>query len=288
MKKLLLSLAWGTISCLPAHAAVVRVPLEFIDGTPAVSLTLNGKSTQFILDTGASLQLYLPKALAANISDLKPGPTQRTFDLRGALHESQGFTIDDFGLSGVNFGSVSGSYLVPTGFSVSGPNKFNDRFPVLGLTLFEHKALLLDFSGRKFVMADTLEELLPNGKAGWRPLPVERTRQGLMASFQGGRKQYRMALDSAGNMSVVKTDAVPPDEERGNCPMQINGQAHCQYIEVGVAGVDSITPIIVGLPAAFQADGVAGRDFFQKILLIYDGATGQVLLQNAAGNANAP
>ena len=288
MKKLVIALAWGAITCMSAYATVVRAPLEFIDGTPAVSLELNGRPTQFILDTGASLALYLPKALADKISQLKPGSAQRTFDLRGAVQESQGFTIDGFGLSGVDFGAVSGSYLVPSGFSVSGPNKFNDRVPVLGLTLFARKAVLLDFSGRQFVLADTLDELLPNGKSGWRSLPAERTRQGLMVSFQGGRKQYRMALDSAGNMSVVKADAVPPDEEKGSCPMQINGQAQCQYIEVGVAGVDSITPVMVGLPAAFQADGVAGRDFFEKVRLIYDGATGQVLLQDVDGKIHAP
>lgn len=136
MKKLFLVLAWGAITFVPVHAAVVRAPLEFIDGTQAVSLELNGQPTQFILDTGASLPLYLPKAFAGKISQIKPGPAQRTFDLRGAVQESAGFTIDRLDLSGIDFGAVSGSYLVPSGFSVSGANKFNDRLPVLGLALF--------------------------------------------------------------------------------------------------------------------------------------------------------
>lgn len=288
MKKISAALVLSIISCLSSHAAVVRAPLDFIDGTPAVSLALNGRPTQFILDTGASLQLYLPKALATNIDDIKLGPPQRAVDLRGVVQESQGFTIDSFSLSGLKFGTVNGSYLVPSGLTISGPDKFNDRIPVLGLKLFEHKALLLDFSGRKVVLADTLEELLPKGRSGWVPLPVERTHQGLIASFQGGRQQYRMVLDTGGNMSVVRANAVSTDEEKGSCPMQINGQEQCQYIEVGVPGVESITPVMVGLPAAFQADGIAGRDFFEKIRLIYDGNTGVVLLQNAAENANAP
>jgi hypothetical protein len=44
---------------------------------------------------------------------------------------------------------------------------------------------------------------------------------------------------------------------------------------------------MVGLPAAFQADGIADA-IFRKIRLIYDGNTGVVLLQNAVENANAP
>lgn len=288
MKKFLLSLVLISTSSIPTHAAVVRASLEFVEGTPAVSLTLNGKPTQFILDTGASLQLSLPKTLADKVDRLKPGPDQRTFDLRGVVQESPGFTIADFRLSGINFGSVSGNYLSPSGISVSGPEKFNDRIPVLGLTLFENKAVLIDFSGRQFVLADSVGEILPRGSAGWRSLPTERTKQGLIALFKGGRKQYRMALDTGGNMSVVKADVVHAEEEKGTCPMQINGQASCQYIEMAAAEVDSITPILVGLPAAFQADGVAGRDFFEKIRLIYDGATGKVYLQDAAENSKTP
>jgi hypothetical protein len=82
---------------------VVRAPLDFIDGTPAVSLALNGRPTQFILDTGASLQLYLPKALATRLAISQLGSPQRSVDLRGVVQESQGFTIDSFSLSGLKF-----------------------------------------------------------------------------------------------------------------------------------------------------------------------------------------
>lgn len=285
-------LASALVACvlhLPAWAKSVEAPLEFVDGTPAVTLSMGGQPTRFIIDTGASLQLYLPPASAAQVAGLREqGTRQRTFDLSGTVQEVRKFSVERFALGDLDFGKVDGVFLKPAGLSVIGPKKFNDRIPVLGLAMFRNKALLLDFAGQRFAMADTLGELLPNGTGNWRRLSAEATRQGLMVPFHSARKPYRMVLDSAANMSVVNAAKVPKEEETGECPFQLNGERQCRYIEVAIDGVESITPVMLSLPKAFGGDGVAGKEFFQKVRLVYDGNGGNVYVQDAGGKHDAP
>lgn len=259
--------------------AEVSVPLTIEQAIPVAQLTINGATFPFTFDTGSRRTVHLRPEVMAKIPGLKlTGRKLKSFDLAGKVQEDDEFVIPELVINGVSFGEVTGQSYSAWGLNIgedAGPPKAS----VFGLGLFAQQPFVYDYSARTLRFGAPL-----NAGEGWQVLPHMLTDEGIVATFSNERASYRMGLDSAASISIVKRkSALGKKDETAKCDMFGPGQP-CDYVAVSLPGGGAqFTPLLMDLPEQFNADGIAGSDFFQHYAVYADLARQQVRLRPSAG-----
>lgn len=283
----LLPLALSLSMLLPAQAetaaaAPAQAAIRVANERPVVELELGGARIPFMFDTGSNTALHLTPEVMARIPGLKlTGRKIKSMDLTGKLRESDEFAIPAFALNGVQFGEIKGVALQPWGLELGKEQGAAPRAPmsVIGLPLFARQPFVYDYAGKQLRFGAGVE-----AAQGWQPLAYELAPEGLIATLGNARGSYRLVLDSAANISVVKRSrAEKMNDETGDCPMQLGAGRACKYVQISLKdGAASVTPLLADLPDAFTADGIAGSDFFQHYAVYIDQAGGRVAVKPGA------
>jgi hypothetical protein len=261
-------------------SAEVSVPLTIEKAIPVTQLTINGATFPFTFDTGSRQTVHLRPEVMAAIPGLRlTGRKRKSFDLAGKVQESDEFVIPDLVINGVSFGEVTGESYAAWGLNI-GPDAGPPPASVFGLGLFARQPFIYDYSAQTLRFGAPLK----TGE-GWQALPYVLTDEGIVASFGNQRTSYRMGLDSAASISIIKRKtAFGRKDDTASCDMFGPGK-QCDYVAVGLGGGPQFNPFLMDLPEQFTADGIAGSDFFQHYAVYVDLANRQVQLRpSASGN----
>ncbi|QBE65008.1 hypothetical protein [Pseudoduganella lutea] len=266
--------ALATVFAAAAARAEVSVPLALERGIPVAQLTIAGHVFPFTFDIGSSRTLHLTREVMARIPGLKlTGRKMRSADLTGKVREEEEFVIPDLVVNGVSFGEVKGVSYEAWGLGI-GKGAGLPPHSVVGLGLFARQPFVYDQSGRTLRFGAPLEP-----GSGWQPLAHERVHEGIVASLSNERARYRLVLDSAANISIVKPQSV---EKQGDRPTRCDvfgPDKPCSFVSVSLPGGAAITPYLMPLPGFFQPDGILGADFFGRYAVYVDQAQGKVAVR---------
>jgi hypothetical protein len=257
---LALCLLFPTARVLAANHVVL--PLHFERDIPVVTLRIDGRDVPFMLDTGASDSIYLTPDDAKLIPGVtRTGKNVQSFDLNGNTVDNAEIVVDDLLVGGMHFGKLTGRIRSPWGVSVGslGPPPIS----VLGLRFFAHKKVLFDFAALRVTLWEAAAPQ-PDEVSNWTLLPYERTDEGVLVSLASATRTYRVVLDTASTISLLKRSSVPADEVTRPCDIQMQPDVPCRRVTVTLARGSSFTPVLMDMPQAFEADGIVGREFFDR------------------------
>jgi hypothetical protein len=123
---------------------------------------------------------------------------------------------------------------------------------------------------------------VPDEVQRWAPQQYTYDREGLVLPFTGKAGRYRMVLDSAATLSLLKPQRLAADEETGNCPIDLGPGRPCRNVALTLGAVPAATPVLMDLPDRFTPDGIVGREFFERFSVFVDLA-GHVLRIQPSG-----
>lgn len=248
------------------------VPIELNRQIPYVSLKINGQIIKFILDSGARTSLYLTPQVADSIKDLKyTGKINKSIDLAGKERESKEFIIPQMIINGMRFSNLKGEIFSPWGlfFSDDGQKGPDHNTSVIGMDFFAEKKLLINFSSQTLKISEGEGEIVDDLNA-WTSMPFDKAGEGYVLSIPAGNKSYRMILDTAATISIIKSSALDKDAVIDKCDINLGPEQACQSTKLSPLGLHSLQPFIVNLPDEFKADGILGNDFFSKFSIFLD------------------
>lgn len=262
---LCLLLLCASTALAATHAAL---PVTLANGTPVVQMDLNGKTLPFVLDTGASTSLHLTPEVAESLPGLAyTGRQRKSIDLAGKIHASDEFLVPALTVNGLPFAAMQGVILTPWGLLLGEQKGLPANMSVLGLNFFADKRVVLDLP------AGTLQISAGNGAAppaGWLAMPYERIDEGLLLHLADGKKTYRLVLDTAASVSIIKSSAAEAASHVEKCAFKLGPGRPCRTITLSLPGGKSISPLLMALPDEFKADGILGTDFFQQMPVLFD------------------
>ena len=265
---------WLICCCTVSFAnasEILILPVTFDKGVPIVSMTINNNDILFIVDLGASDALYLSNVDAKKIPNLTyTGKKLKSFDLTGKVTENNEIVVDDLVVSGLHFGKISGRSYIPWGVNLGESRGLNPDISVVGLSFFEGKKVLFDFAAKTMKITDAATTAMTENDEHWISVPYVRSAEGLILVAKSGFGDYRMVLDSPSTLSIIKSKSLKNHEEIGQCKLNLGPNQVCQYISISVVGSSELTPVLMNLPEKFKADGILGRDFFERNSVLLD------------------
>ena len=247
----------------------IELPLTFERNAPVVHLMIDGRDVPFVLDTGASDALYLTVAESEAISGVrKTGQNVRSVDLSGKVAEVPEIQVDALRVNDMAFGPLKGR--IRTDWGVSDGNSSAPKISVLGLSFFGDRKVLLDFRGHRVVVWSAPASQPEAGE--WADLPFTRGKEGIRIELASSQRRYRMVLDSASTVSLVKRASVPSGEPLNECDIHMQPGFPCRSLDLTLPTAKSpvFAPMLLSLPEVFPSDGIVGREFFDRFSVVLD------------------
>lgn len=244
------------------------LPVTLAKGIPVVQLRLDGKTVPFVLDTGAGTSLHLTPEVAQSLTGLAyTGKQQKSIDLAGKTQLSDEFLVPVLDVNGLPFAALQGVILTPWGLSLGTQKGLPANMSVLGLRFFEGKQVVFDLpAGTLQISAGDAGPPL----AGWMAVPYERIDEGLLLHLADGKKTYRLVLDTAASISIIRSSAAVAFSQVTQCAFDLGPDLPCRSITLALPGGKSVSPLLMPLPDEFQADGILGTDFFMQMPVLFD------------------
>lgn len=198
-----------SLALLPtAHAAVIEVPFTRLEtGHVVIPVTLNGVTTPFVLDTGASATVVLPATWEAAGHDSDHG---MVVGGKGAGGTVEGVRLIKLPTLGIGDQTVTVGYAVMMDVAAVAPAKGQAPLfgGILGLDVMRNYVLELDF-GTQMLRLYGPDEVPPVAKA-W--IPTRRLRGGLMGvdlTVAGTRVAAVVDLGATGTILNAAAAALP-------------------------------------------------------------------------------
>lgn len=206
------------------------LPVTLAKGIPVVQLRLDGKTVPFVLDTGAGTSLHLTPEVAQSLTGL-------------AYTGKQQKSIDLAGKI-----QLSDEFLIPA-------------LDVNGLPFAALQGVILTPCSAGDAGPPT---------TGWMAVPYERMDEGLLLHLADGKKTYRLVLDTAASISIIRSSAAVAFSQVAQCAFDLGPDLPCRSITLALPGGKSVSPLLMPLPDEFQADGILGTDFFMQMPVLFD------------------
>ena len=186
---------------------------------------------------------------------------------QAAVHAGIPYSVPALTVNGVPFSPMQGVILTPWGLLLGEQKGLPANMSVLGLNFFADKRVVLDLP------AGTLQISAGDGAAppaGWLAMPYERIDEGLLLHLADGKQTYRLVLDTAASISIIKSSAAQAASRVEQCAFKLGPGRPCRTITLSLPGGKSISPLLMALPDEFKADGILGTDFFQQMPVLFD------------------
>lgn len=273
----------------------ITVPLKLDEySQPVIELQVNGIPISFVLDTAAMDGLILTKRDKLRFHGIREIKNKtRSIDLSGKVSYVRSFIIPHVAINGISFDDVPGSDFEPWGLNLSSEGVKNEEKPtmsVVGIKFFKGLNFTIDYSN-SFLSFDTSP-----GDANRKDsivIPFKMTDEGLSVTVRAGQEHFNMIVDTGSSLSALKkTKVIHPENyhacEKAGIVLPIE---HCEYINLSIdrknlAG-DEINAVLVDFfPQEFTADGILGKDFFDKFSVKADFTQGKLYLQKSQGKDN--
>lgn len=286
-----------------AMAKEVVLPVTFTKDThiAKVVLNINGKPSQFQLDTGSQTALHLPLNTLQQLPDTtKNQNTNKNLDLSGKINETQKFLIKHLDINGLNFDNINAEELKPWGWSYSStaePQQApapDDNLPVIGLPLFQNHILTLDFAHKKIIIDDGQDSTQINQQ--WIAFPYNiHPKEGIIINLTDQKKTYSLVLDTGASMTFIKGKLLPasfnssnkiPAPKSEGATLRLNKKGNPQTVKIiltnpSIRKFPIRAAIMDGMPEQFESDGLLGEDFLKKYSVKIDQKNQQLWIKPA-------
>lgn len=280
-----------------AMAKEVVLPVTFTKDThiAKVVLNINGKPSQFQLDTGSQTALHLPLNTLQQLPDTtKNQNTNKSLDLSGKINKTQKFLIKHLDINGLNFDNINAEELKPWGWSYSNTTEQapapDDNLPVIGLPLFQNHILTLDFAHKKIIIDDGQDSTQINQQ--WIAFPYNiHPKEGIIINLTDQKKTYSLVLDTGASMSFIKGKSLPaaikpPAAKSEEATLRLNKKGNPQTVKIiltnpSIRKIPIRAAIMDGMPEQFESDGLLGVDFLKKYSVKIDQKNQQLWIKPA-------
>ncbi|WP_239428155.1 hypothetical protein [Snodgrassella communis] len=280
-----------------AMAKEVVLPVTFTKDThiAKVVLNINGKPSQFQLDTGSQTALHLPLNTLQQLPDTtKNQNTNKSLDLSGKINETQKFLIKHLDINGLNFDNINAEELKPWGWSYSSTAEQapapDDNLPVIGLPLFQNHIFTLDFAHKKIIIDDGQDSTQINQQ--WIAFPYNiHPKEGIIINLTDQKKTYSLVLDTGASMSFIKGKSLPaaikpPAAKSEEATLRLNKKGNPQTVKIiltnpSIRKIPIRAAIMDGMPEQFESDGLLGVDFLKKYSVKIDQKNQQLWIKPA-------
>ncbi|WP_239423032.1 hypothetical protein [Snodgrassella communis] len=285
------------IAIKTAMAKEVVLPVTFTKDThiAKVVLNINGKPSQFQLDTGSQTALHLPLNTLQQLPDTtKNQNTNKSLDLSGKINETQKFLIKHLDINGLNFDNINAEELKPWGWSYSSTTEQapapDDNLPVIGLPLFQNHIFTLDFAHKKIIIDDGQDSTQINQQ--WIAFPYNiHPKEGIIINLTDQKKTYSLVLDTGASMSFIKGKSLPaaikpPAAKSEEATLHLNKKGNPQTVKIiltnpSIRKIPIRAAIMDGMPDQFESDGLLGVDFLKKYSVKIDQKNQQLWIKPA-------
>lgn len=285
------------IAIKTAMAKEVVLPVTFTKDThiAKVVLNINGKPSQFQLDTGSQTALHLPLNTLQQLPDTtKNQNTNKSLDLSGKINETQKFLIKHLDINGLNFDNINAEELKPWGWSYSSTTEQapapDDNLPVIGLPLFQNHIFTLDFAHKKIIIDDGQDSTQINQQ--WIAFPYNiHPKEGIIINLTDQKKTYSLVLDTGASMSFIKGKSLPaaikpPAAKSEEATLRLNKKGNPQTVKIiltnpSIRKIPIRAAIMDGMPEQFESDGLLGVDFLKKYSVKIDQKNQQLWIKPA-------
>lgn len=280
-----------------AMAKEVVLPVTFTKDThiAKVVLNINGKPSQFQLDTGSQTALHLPLNTLQQLPDTtKNQNTNKSLDLSGKINETQKFLIKHLDINGLNFDNINAEELKPWGWSYSSTTEQtpapDDNLSVIGLPLFQNHIFTLDFAHKKIIIDDGQDSTQLNQQ--WIAFPYNiHPKEGIIINLTDQKKTYSLVLDTGASMSFIKGKSLPaaikpPAAKSEEATLRLNKKGNPQTVKIiltnpSIRKIPIRAAIMDGMPEQFESDGLLGVDFLKKYSVKIDQKNQQLWIKPA-------
>ncbi|MCO6517997.1 hypothetical protein [Snodgrassella sp.] len=278
-------------------AKEIVLPVTFTKDThiAKVVLNINGKPSQFQLDTGSQTALHLPLNTLQQLPDTtKNQNTNKSLDLSGKINETQKFLIKHLDINGLNFDNINAEELKPWGWSYSSTTEQapapDDNLPVIGLPLFQNHIFTLDFAHKKIIIDDGQDSTQINQQ--WIAFPYNiHPKEGIIINLTDQKKTYSLVLDTGASMSFIKGKSLPaaikpPAAKSEEATLRLNKKGNPQTVKIiltnpSIRKIPIRAAIMDGMPEQFESDGLLGVDFLKKYSVKIDQKNQQLWIKPA-------
>ncbi|MBI0182451.1 MULTISPECIES: hypothetical protein [Snodgrassella] len=285
------------IAIKTAMAKEVVLPVTFTKDThiAKVVLNINGKPSQFQLDTGSQTALHLPLNTLQQLPDTtKNQNTNKSLDLSGKINKTQKFLIKHLDINGLNFDNINAEELKPWGWSYSSTTEQapapDDNLPVIGLPLFQNHIFTLDFAHKKIIIDDGQDSTQINQQ--WIAFPYNiHPKEGIIINLTDQKKTYSLVLDTGASMSFIKGKSLPaaikpPAAKSEEATLRLNKKGNPQTVKIiltnpSIRKIPIRAAIMDGMPEQFESDGLLGVDFLKKYSVKIDQKNQQLWIKPA-------
>ncbi len=271
----------------PALAAAqdVVVPVQFIDGLPVVTVTLGDLRADFLLDTGSSQALTIPRPLITPAAGVAERPESvRMTDAAGVVQEVRRLRAESVALGAAQLGPAEGLVHYRWGLSVGdGRAPAVTQKGAVGLGVFGQRGVLFELGrGRLTVFAAGARPQLPGP---WFRAPFAYDKRGAVVEFMAHGQRAELALDSAATSSMLKKGSAVLSGPNDVCKNQQPDAPACGMTTFSAGVIGNAPParsdfaVVAMGPLPF--DGLLGIDFFKTHAVYLDLATHEMRFKPA-------
>lgn len=275
-----------SLSAISSAQAIIEIPFTLDESAvPIATLNINGQDGEFMLDTGSPYAFHFTQQFMRQVPWLKRLKEKaRSTDLTGEVYMNDRFMFHHVSVNGMSFENAEGVSLAPWGLTLM-PDGQRPQHMMIGLGLFQQKALMIDYQRSLFSVARQITEFNIDANQ-WLSLPLAISHEGIVIEVMNNDKTYKMVLDTGATISMMWKQRVNESPNNMTCVevMAELDNDRCEAIQLhiknatpGDFNVDAI--LLEGDFTHMETDGLVGQNFLQQHIVIIDFPNNQMLLR---------
>ncbi|MDP2572546.1 retropepsin-like aspartic protease [Vibrio penaeicida] len=256
-----------------------NTPISFTPkGMPVVTLEIGEQEIDFLLDTGSSAGLHLPKSMMINLKGTTELPEKRkSMNAAGKEFSNSVYRLKTLKLGCMEFEDLELVALQSWGVSVGEGKTDTDELPVIGLGLFSGKTVQISFQDKELSIVNS-DQLVSKQ---WPALGVYK--EGIGAAVETKNQPYTLVLDTGASNTVFVRNKVNPKESLEACRYNL-GNIPCQLLNEPMTTYGypfTSKALLFPIDSRFQLDGLLGVDFFHQFDVQLDFTHNKILVKPA-------
>lgn len=292
--KLQCIMLWGILATTAASAYTQNLPEEMLqitvplmvsqqDNMSHITLDINGRAIEFMLDTGSKTGLHLPRALIDDMGcalSLLPEKEKST-DIAGKTVENDVFIAKQLLINGMVFDNIRIVEFQPWGISIGSEEEPQPDLleTIVGMGLFTGKQVLVDYPRQRLTIALPGVDLRDEAYA-WHEIPWKMTDEGLTLQFQQkdvDKHKYDLVLDTGASITMISSKRALnlQLESCQNAGIDLDmGATPCQAATLQASDLPQLSPItalVLDMDfGKFEQDGLVGFNLLEKHPVLID------------------
>lgn len=247
-------------------ASYAILDLELKNNLPFIKVNIENQEIALLLDTGArNAELVVDKEILAKLSSIiEIERKEKSKDVVGKEYIAKKYILPKFNIGDINFYKIKLTEDTKWGLTTG---EVLDKQGAIGLSLFDGKAIIIDYPNRKFVVINGL--VPPQYQVNsWSQIPYKINAYGLniLAKIDIKNKEKSFILDTGANISIIKSRSIGENFIDNNCNIILRNGVNCSFVVISPFKISNknYNPVKLFLYdfKDLLADGILGYEFF--------------------------